>query len=87
MEKAEAINMMERCRDEIRDLRATIERMAPKAEAWDQMCKVLNMMPSRMGGHYVEDLVGRLDRRISELLNEPVAAAPTIYPDDAGGGA
>lgn len=63
MNDHEAIQMMKRCRDEIRQQRATIENLMPKAQAWDQLCKVLNLLPQPSQG-YGEDLVWRLDEAI-----------------------
>lgn len=66
MNDNDAIHMMKRCRDEIRQQRATIEHLAPKAQAWDQLCKVLNLLPQPSQG-YGEDLVWRLDEEIKAV--------------------
>ena len=66
MNDAEAIEMMTRCSTEIRNLRARIEAILPKAQAWDQLCKVLNLLPERSMGSE-PDLAWMLERRIKEL--------------------
>lgn len=73
MNDHEAIHMMKRCRDEIRQQRATIEHLMPKAQAWDQLCKVLNLLPQPSQG-YGEDLVWRLDEEI-KAVSEQLAQA------------
>ena len=66
MNDAEAIEMMSRCREEIRGLRMRIDNLQPKAQAWDQLCKVLNLLPERSQG-FEPDLVWTLEKRIEEL--------------------
>jgi hypothetical protein len=75
MNDQEAVEMMVRCRNEIRSQRATIEQLMPKAQAWDQLCKVLNLLPQPSQG-YGEDLAWRLDKRIEELKAEKVKPEP-----------
>ena len=62
----EAIEMMNRCKQEILSMRATIDRLKPKADAYDNLVVVLNLLlcPSIGMG---EDLVWTLDKRIREL--------------------
>jgi hypothetical protein len=67
MTEREAIEMMARCSAEIKGLRADIERLRPKAEAYDNLAIVLNGLvpqPSRGMG---EDLAWTLDKRIREV--------------------
>lgn len=66
MNNAEAIQMMERCKHEIRDLRAVIDRLRPKAEAYDNLASVLRLLPQPSIG-MSEDMVWVLDKRIREL--------------------
>lgn len=66
---AEALDMMRRCRDEIMSLRREVERLAPKAEAYDRIGAILNLLPRPSTGHG-EDLAWRLEKRIKEL-SEP----------------
>lgn len=62
----EAIEMMSRCKSEIIGLRATIDRLKPKADAYDNLAIVLGLLPrSSMG--MGEDLVWTLDKRMREL--------------------
>lgn len=70
MKTTEMIDLMSRCRDEIRHLRNIIDRLSPKAEAWDRMGVVLNMIPQRTGG-MSEDLAWFLDQHINALQNKP----------------
>lgn len=66
MTNTEAIEMMMRCKEEILSLRRTIDRLTPKADAYDQMSKVLNLLPERSQGMGV-DLAWSLQKRIEEL--------------------
>lgn len=75
IDNQEAIQMMNRCKDEIRSLRAQIERLKPKADAYDNLAIVLNLLPRASVG-MGEDLVWTLDKRIRELTSpkeNPVA--------------
>lgn len=67
---AEAIEMMNRCKHEIMDLRATIDRLRPKADAYDNLATVLRLLPQPSVG-MGEDMVWRLDKRIEELTPKP----------------
>lgn len=74
MNNAEAIQMMERCKHEIRDLRAAIDRLRPKAEAYDNLASVLRLLPQPSIG-MSEDMVWVLDKRIRELAPQPANPA------------
>lgn len=63
---AEAIQMMNRCKAEILSLRAVISRLEPKADAYDNLVRVLRLLPQPSVG-MGEDLVWILDQRIREL--------------------
>lgn len=67
---AEAIEMMNRCKHEIVQLRATIDRLAPKAEAYDNLAAVLRLLPQPSVG-MGEDMLWILDKRIRELQPKP----------------
>jgi hypothetical protein len=67
----EAIEMMERCKHEIMRLRAVIDRLQPKADAYDNLAIVLHLLP-RPGVCIGEDLVWTLDKRIRDLQPKPV---------------
>lgn len=69
----EAIEMMNRCKDEIMSLRARIDRLQPKADAYDNLVTVLHLLPQPSQGAG-EDLVWRLDQRIRELTPKPDTA-------------
>ena len=75
MEQREAIEMMERASNEIKDLRRTIERLAPKAEAWDRLGQVLNLLP-KSGRGESEDVAWMLDHRVL-TVKEALAQAET----------
>jgi hypothetical protein len=64
---SEFMQMAQRCRDEIKELRARIAYLEPKADAYDNMSAVLRLLPQPSRG-MSEDLVWRLDKRISELM-------------------
>jgi hypothetical protein len=79
----EFIQMMERCRSEIEQLRATIATLEPKAHAYDQLTTVLGLLPKQSRG-YGEDLVWTLRKRIQELSAKPNPAGepPEGFPDE-----
>jgi hypothetical protein len=66
MQDQEALEMMQRCAEEIRSLRRTIERLQAKAEAWDGLCAVLSLLPKPSQGA-APDLAWLLDKRSIEL--------------------
>ena len=72
---AEAIQMMNRCKQEILDLRAAISRLEPKADAYDNLVIVLRLLPQPPVG-YSEDMVWTLDKRIRELKQNSEAKSP-----------
>ena len=70
MENKEAIEMMNRCKNEIISLKATIDRLKPKADAYDNLATLLRLLPQPSVG-MGEDLVWVLDKRIRELSPRP----------------
>lgn len=72
MKNAEAIQMMNRCKQEILSLRAVIARLEPKADAYDNLIRVLRLLPQPSVG-MGEDMVRILDKRIRELEPKPEA--------------
>lgn len=75
MNNVEAIEMMNRCKNEILQLRGVINRLQPKAEAYDNLVVVLGLLPRPSVG-MGEDLVWVLDKRLKELTpEEPKAVA------------
>lgn len=66
MNDKEAIKMMQRCQEEIRTLRGVIDRLRPKADAYDNIAVVLRLLPQPSIG-MGEDLIWTLDKRIREL--------------------
>ena len=73
---AEAIEMMNRCKSEIINLRAEIGRLTPKAHAYDNISSILRLLPQPSQG-MSQDLVWVLDRRIRELTQDKPAGEPT----------
>jgi len=73
MHDKEAIDMMQRCKQEILSLRKQIDYLEPRAEAYEKISQVLNLLP-RQGGAMGEDLVWTLDKRIRET--EQILAKP-----------
>jgi hypothetical protein len=71
----EAIEMMNRCKHEIRELRIVIDRLKPKADAYDNIVSILRLLPQQSQG-MGEDLIWILDKRIKELTSEPANAVP-----------
>ena len=70
MSKREALEMMARCKEEILLLRSRIDRLQPKADAYDNIAAVLRLLPQPSAGQG-EDFVWRLNKRIQELQSEP----------------
>lgn len=66
IDNREALQMMARCKEEIQTLRAQIEHLKPKADAYDNLAIVLNLLPRQSVG-MGEDLVWVLDKRMREL--------------------
>ena len=73
MHDKEAIDMMQRCKQEILSLRKQIDYLEPRAEAYEKISQVLNLLP-RQGIGMGEDLVWTLDKRIRET--EQILAKP-----------
>lgn len=71
----EAIDMMSRCKQEILNLRAEINMLRPKAEAYDNLATLLRLLPRPSVGAS-EDLVWILDKRMRELKPTPEALNP-----------
>lgn len=65
--RAEFLQMMDRCKSEIKDLRARIAFLEPKAAAYDDLSAVLRLLPRPPQG-MSEDLVWRLEKRMGELM-------------------
>jgi len=78
IDNREALQMMARCKDEIQTLRAQIERLKPKADAYDNLAIVLNLLPRQSVG-MGEDLVWVLDKRMRELAE--VSSSNPVRPD------
>ena len=78
MHDHEAIEMMQRCKHEIISLRNEIDRLRPKADAYDPIAQILSLMP-RQSQPMGENLVWILDKRIKEteqkMANPPDKAA------------
>ena len=66
MSNREAIEMMNRCKNEIVHLRQHIDHLKPKADAYDNLAIVLGLLPQRSQG-MGEDMVWVLEKRIREL--------------------
>lgn len=66
----EAIEMMNRCKHEIVNMRAIIDHLTPKADAYDNLVIVLGLLPRKSVG-MGEDLVWIIDKRIRELTPKP----------------
>lgn len=67
--RREMIEMMQRCKSEIIDLRRQVERLQPKADAYDNLTTVLRLLPRPSQG-MSEDLAWALERRIEKLASE-----------------
>lgn len=69
MHDTEAKQMMQRCVEEIKTLRRINAELAPKAEAYDMLRQVLNLLPQPSQG-FGEDLVWRLEKAIKDIDEE-----------------
>lgn len=79
MSEKEAIEMMNRCKQEILSLRAQIDRLTPKADAYDKLAIVLGLLPRQSVG-MGEDLVWVLDKRMREMQIRPQDTEGTDSP-------
>ena len=70
MTNAEAIQMMNRCKNEITCMRAEIGRLTPRAHAYDNISAILRLLPQPSRG-MGEDLVWVLENRLRELTPKP----------------
>lgn len=71
MSNKEAVQMMQRCVTEINGLRAEIDRLRPKADAYDNLAIALHYANPRRGEIVGEDMVWTLKKRIEELQPKP----------------
>lgn len=78
MNNNEALEMLNRCKHEIMQMRETINQLKPKAEAYDNLVIVLNLLP-RVSQGFGEDLVWTIQKRIDELTpKQEINPAPTL---------
>tara|TARA_R110000796_G_scaffold68034_5_gene156047 strand:+ start:275 stop:511 length:237 start_codon:yes stop_codon:yes gene_type:complete len=66
MDDKQAIQMMQRSIETIKSLRRANAELAPKAEAWDAIRQVLNLLPQQSQG-MEPDLVWMLEKEIAEI--------------------
>ena len=83
MNADEAVRLMTLCRDEIRMLRRQIERLTPRAEAYDHLTVALTLLRQRMPASNGEglDLAWELDQRIREIQS---ATAKSMVKKEGG---
>ena len=90
MNDKEAIDMMQRCLEEVRSLRAQIEHLAPLADAYVALRDVIRMAGPRNGASSMgQDIIWTLQKRIAELeeanKSKPVPASdPDELPPGVG---
>lgn len=77
MEDKEAIEMMQRCSQEIKFLRRQVDALTPMAEAYDVLAKTINSLSPRQGQGMGEDVAWMLDKRIQEIQKSPVNPSPS----------
>lgn len=68
----QAREMLIRCKSEIQLLRKQIDELAPKAEAYDSIRQILQLMPQR-GGGMGEDVVWIIDKEL-KTINDGIKA-------------
>ena len=76
----EQVEMMKRLVYEIRELRNQIAAYKPKAEAYDLLTAIVNLLPKRSEGQS-EDIVWMLEKKIDEILKMRREAA--LVPEEA----
>lgn len=69
MHDKEAIQMMQRCVSEIKQLRNQLAEAQPKADAYDLLEKIIGFIPGRARGS-AEDVVWLLNKQIEKLQAE-----------------
>lgn len=72
MTNKDIIEMAQRCVEEIKMLRSAVDKLQPKAEAYDAITSILGLLPRPSQG-YGEDLVWILNKQIQELQAIPVS--------------
>jgi hypothetical protein len=73
MHDKEAIDMMERCVQELQLQRNTINVLEPRAEAYEVIHDIVRMSSRRGSMVAGEDLIWRLKKKIEELQPKPEA--------------
>lgn len=76
MNDREAIEMMARSSEEIKQQRKQIDRLTPEAEAFRVISRIVGLIPGS-NQVYGEDLAWRLDKRIAELRSQD-AETPAV---------
>ena len=76
MNDNEALEIMRRCKEEIKSLRQEIGVLRPQAEAYQTVAQILALLPHRSVGEG-EDMVWMLDKRIREIEALTPANVPT----------
>lgn len=71
LSKGEFIQMASRCLADIKELRARVAYLEPKAKAYDDLSQLLSLLPDRTTRTMAEDIVWRLEKRIAELQAPP----------------
>lgn len=77
MEDKEAIEMMQRCSQEIKFLRRQVDVLTPRAEAYDVLAKTINSLSPRQSQGVGEDVAWTLDKRIQEIQKSLVNPSPS----------
>jgi hypothetical protein len=73
VDNKEAIDMMQRCVEELETQRRIVQHLQPQAEAYEVIRDIVRMSPKQTQG-YGEDLVWRLKKKIAELQPKPEAS-------------
>lgn len=72
MNNKDTIDMIHRCIEEIEMQRREIDRLRPKAEAYDAITVILGLLSKPPQG-YGEDIVWRLRKQLDELRQNEMA--------------
>ena len=79
MENTEVLQLIRRCTDEIKTLRKQIDYLKPKAEAYEAMLVILQLVPRGGMMGEGEDLVWLLDRKVRDIENEEARKEATKH--------
>lgn len=70
MTDQDAVQMMQRCVSELKQLRQANNELAPSAHAYDTIAVLVRLLAPPQSQGYAEDLVYKLEREIEKLSSD-----------------